>query len=99
MTIMLEASGLKKSFTLHNQGGVVIPVFPGIDMNVASGEAVVLAGPSGAGKSTLLRILYGNYKPASGHVRVLHEGRFVDIIGATARDVLDVRRKTLSFVS
>jgi alpha-D-ribose 1-methylphosphonate 5-triphosphate synthase subunit PhnL len=99
MTVMLEASGLKKAFTLHNQGGVVIPVFGGIDLAVAKGEAVVLAGPSGAGKSTLLRILYANYKPADGHVRVRHRGGMVDLIGATAREVLEVRRHTLSFVS
>src|SRR5512145_786123 len=99
MTVMLEASGLKKAFTLHNQGGVIIPVFGGIDLSVAQGEAVVLAGPSGAGKSTLLRILYGNYKPASGHVRVRHGEKMVDLVGATARQVLDVRRHTLSYVS
>lgn len=99
MTVMLEASGLKKAFTLHNQGGVVIPVFGGVDLAVAKGEAVVLAGPSGAGKSTLLRILYANYKPTDGHVRVRHRGQFVDLIGATAREVLEVRRHTLSFVS
>lgn len=99
MTIMLEARGLQKSFTLHNQRGVVLNVLEGIDLELAAGETVVLTGPSGAGKSTLLRILYGNYKPSAGVVRLRHQGRMVDITGAHPPLVLDVRRRTLSFVS
>ena len=99
MTIMLEASGLKKSFTLHNQNGVVLPVLDSIDLHVSAGEAVVLKGVSGSGKSTLLRILYGNYKPAAGSVRLRHDGAMVDIVGARANLVLDIRRRTMSFVS
>jgi len=99
MTVMLEARGLKKSFTLHNQHGIVIEVLDGLDLDLAAGEMVVLQGPSGAGKSTLLRILYGNYKPSAGAVRLRHQGRLVDITGAHAPLVLDIRRRTLSFVS
>jgi len=99
MTVMLEARGLQKSFTLHNQYGVVLNVLDGIDLDFAAGEMVVLTGPSGAGKSTLLRILYGNYKPSSGVVRLRHQGQMVDITGARPPVVLDVRRRTLSFVS
>jgi alpha-D-ribose 1-methylphosphonate 5-triphosphate synthase subunit PhnL len=66
---------------------------------VKKGEAVILHGASGVGKSTLLRILYGNYRPSAGHVHVLHGSQFVDIVTATPRRVLEVRRRTLSFVS
>ncbi len=84
MTVMIEAGGLQKSFVLHNQGGVVLPVFAGASLTVEAGETVVLTGPSGAGKSSLLRILYGNYKPANGYVRVRHRGSMTDIVGAPA---------------
>lgn len=99
MTQMLRAENLTKTFVLHNQGGAVLPVFADVSFAVEAGEMVVLSGPSGTGKSTLLRILYANYKPAAGHVLIRHNGQMVDIVGATARRVLEVRRSTLSFVS
>ncbi|GAA0534895.1 alpha-D-ribose 1-methylphosphonate 5-triphosphate synthase subunit PhnL [Rhizomicrobium palustre] len=99
MTILLEARNLKKTFTLHNQQGVVLDVLQDIDLDITAGKMVVLKGPSGTGKSTLLRILYGNYRPVSGTVRIRHQSEMVDIVGARASLVLDIRRKTLSFVS
>lgn len=99
MTVMLEARGLQKSFTLHNQYGVTLNVLEGISLDIAAGEMVVLNGPSGAGKSTLLRILYGNYKPSSGVMRLRHHGQMIEISGANPPLMLDVRRRTLSFVS
>ncbi len=96
---MLQVTGLGKSFTLHNQGGVTLPVIAGVDMAVEAGEAVVLTGQSGSGKSTFLRMLYGNYRPSAGHVGVRHNGRMVDIVTAEPREVLEVRRRTLGWVS
>ena len=51
---MIEIRDLSKTFTLHNQGGVVIPVMQGAELTVAKGECVALTGASGAGKSTLM---------------------------------------------
>ena len=42
----------------------------GIDLRVKKGEFVFITGTSGAGKSTLLKLLYGELRPASGHVYV-----------------------------
>ncbi|SIR25344.1 MULTISPECIES: phosphonate C-P lyase system protein PhnL [unclassified Bosea (in: a-proteobacteria)] len=99
MTTMIQVENVAKSFTLHNQGGVNLPVFDEVNFEVAAGEALVLAGASGAGKSSLLRILYGNYRPTRGSIRITHAGRPVDIVSAVPRTVLDVRRRTLGFVS
>lgn len=99
MNAQLEARDLRKSFVLHNQHGTVLPVLDRVDLTVSAGEAVVLKGVSGSGKSTLLRILYGNYKPDGGSVRLCHDGAMVEIVGARASQVLDIRRRTLSFVS
>lgn len=97
--IMLRTEGLGKSFTLHLQGGVTIPVLENVGMTVSAGECVALAGPSGAGKSTLMRCLYGNYGAEHGHIFLRHQGREVDLTAADARAMREVRRDTLGYVS
>jgi alpha-D-ribose 1-methylphosphonate 5-triphosphate synthase subunit PhnL len=99
LEIMIRAEKISKSFILHNQGGIVLPVMNDVSFSVAKGECLVLSGPSGAGKSTLLRILYANYKPTTGHVFIRHHDATIDIVNARARDVLAVRRNTVSYVS
>lgn len=99
MTAMLKVDGVGKTFVLHLQGGVPIPVLDGVTFSVGRGECVALSGPSGAGKSTLLRMLYGNYRADTGHIRVRHDGALVDIAGAAPRTVLAVRARSLGYVS
>lgn len=96
---MIRVEGLAKTFVLHVQGGVEIPVLSGVDLEVRSGECVVLGGPSGSGKSTLLRSIYANYLPDEGRVLVRHDGGWVDMAATEARVVLDVRRRTMGYVS
>ena len=96
---LIEVRRLDKSFRLHHQGGTVIPVLRGLDLDVGTGECVVLSGPSGAGKSTLLRCLYGNYKPQGGSIRIRHDGRLVDVVTAHHQTILDMRRRTIGYVS
>jgi alpha-D-ribose 1-methylphosphonate 5-triphosphate synthase subunit PhnL len=99
MTIMLQTRGLAKTFTLHLREGLRMPVLSGVDLDVRSGECVVLAGPSGAGKSTLMRSLYGNYRADGGSIWVRHRDEMVDIAAADPRTILDVRQHTLGYVS
>ena len=53
---MINVQGVSKSFTLHMQDGMQLPVLDSLDLEVAAGECVALAGPSGSGKSTLMRL-------------------------------------------
>jgi len=92
---MIHIENLSKSFTLHNQGGTVIPVMAGANLRVRAGECVALTGPSGAGKSTLMRVIYGNYLAAGGRVRVGD----LDVARAAPREILRLRRETLGYVS
>ena len=96
---MIEAADLAKTFRLHNQGGIELPVFNGIELRVQGGECVVLFGPSGSGKSTLLRSIYGNYKPTAGSIKIRHEGKWIDIVTATPQAILRVRKTTMGYVS
>ena len=45
-------------------------VLRGLDLVVASGEALAIAGPSGGGKSTLMKLLLGVHAPTGGQVWV-----------------------------
>ena len=96
---MLRMEGVGKSFTLHLQGGVRIPVLDGVALELRAGECVVLSGPSGAGKSTLLRTVYGNYRAEGGSILLRHRGAWLDLAAAGPRTVLEVRRDTLGYVS
>jgi len=91
--------GLAKSFTLHNLGSSVVPVFKDVALTVRPGECVVLAGASGVGKSTMLRAIYGNYLPSTGAVSVQHAGQMVDVTHAPPHVVLDIRRRSMGYVS
>ena len=96
---LIEVRDLSKTFTLHQQNGVVLNVLRGVAFSVQGGECLVLHGQSGAGKSTLLRTLYGNYLPAGGSIRVRHAGQWLELVGAAPREVLEVRQQTLGYVS
>lgn len=97
---LIIVEGLEKTFNLsRDEGSTRIPVFDSLELSVQGGECVVLAGPSGIGKSTLIRSIYGNYLPSGGSVTVWHEGEYVDIFSAPPRRVLDIRKRTLGYVS
>ncbi|OZI26553.1 phosphonate C-P lyase system protein PhnL [Bordetella genomosp. 9] len=97
--IMMEARGLSKLFTLHNQGGITLPVLRDVSFDAARGECLVLAGPSGTGKSTLLRCLYGNYLATSGSIRVRDGEDWVDLTRAPEQRILQLRRDVIGYVS
>lgn len=92
---MINIENISKNFTLHNQNSVVIPVMENANMQVRAGECVGLTGASGAGKSTLMRMVYGNYLTQSGRIIVGE----LDIVTALPRQILDLRRETLGYVS
>nr|WP_275578147.1 phosphonate C-P lyase system protein PhnL [Dyella mobilis] len=90
---------LSKSFELHHQHGARLNVLRGLNLRLHAGECVVLSGASGAGKSTLLRVIYANYRPSYGTVHLRHDGRWIDLAKASPHEVLEVRRRTLGYVS
>jgi len=74
---MTTASGTAKPLTLRGlakhyataDGRVIEALLP-LDLDIASGEFLVVVGPSGCGKSTMLNILAGLTPPSAGEARV-----------------------------
>jgi len=62
--VAISVRGLVKRF----EGRAVLD---GVDLDVKTGETMVIMGGSGSGKSTLLRIMIGSIAPDAGSVRVL----------------------------
>ena len=103
MKTALELSNVAKSFTMHLQGGVKLSVINGVNFAAHTGECVVLAGPSGAGKSSILKMIFGSYRCDRGQI-VVHHGQGqaqerTDIVAATPRQVLALRKSTIGYVS
>lgn len=92
---MIEIKNVSKSFTLHNQSSTSINVMNNANLVVKRGECVALTGNSGSGKSTLMRMIYGNYLTQEGSIMVGD----LDIVQAKPRDIIELRRTTLGYVS
>jgi alpha-D-ribose 1-methylphosphonate 5-triphosphate synthase subunit PhnL len=99
MTAMIEINNAEKTFTMHLQGGVKLPVVRGVSFAVNAGECVVLAGPSGAGKSSILKMIFGNYRCDAGRIGIRHHGALLDLARAEPREILSVRRATIGYVT
>jgi ABC-type sugar transport system ATPase subunit len=74
----LQLRKLRKSFG-------PVEVVPGVDLDVAEHEFVVLVGPSGCGKSTILRMIAGLEEPTSGDIVI--DGQVVTQREPKDRDV------------
>jgi multiple sugar transport system ATP-binding protein len=62
-----------------------VEVLKGLDLDIDSGEFIVLVGPSGCGKSTLLNIIAGLEKPSEGRIEI--GGRDVTRLAPKDRDI------------
>jgi len=96
---MIEISNAEKTFVMHLQGRVELPVVRGVSFDVEPGECVVLSGPSGSGKSSILKMIFGNYRCDGGSIGIRHEGAQIDLAKAEPRQILSIRRSTIGYVS
>lgn len=88
---VFRTRGLTKSY---DQGEVTVRALRGVDLELYTGELVVLLGASGSGKSTLLNILGGLDLPSSGEVSYGD----LDLSVANDRLLTRYRREHVGFV-
>ena len=88
---VFEARSITK---VYHVGEIDIHALRGVDLDLYSGELVVLLGPSGSGKSTLINILGGLDTATSGSVT--YHGH--DLTEATERELTEFRRLHIGFV-
>ena len=88
---VFSIKGLTK---VYRMGEVEVHALRGIDLDLWSGELVVLLGPSGSGKSTLLNIMGGLDTATAG--LVTYKGR--DLTRAKEAELTDYRRHHVGFV-
>jgi putative ABC transport system ATP-binding protein len=88
---VFSARNLSKTYDM---GEVQVQALRGVDLDLYSGEFVVLLGPSGSGKSTLLNILGGLDVPTEGVVRYLDK----EITAYNDASLTKYRREHVGFV-
>lgn len=71
------------------QGSLRKQVLFDIDLDIFSGEIVIMIGPSGSGKTTLLTEIGGLRSPSNGSLKVLGE----ELCGANKQKLIQIRRK------
>jgi multiple sugar transport system ATP-binding protein len=74
----LTIQGIRKAFGK-------LQILKGIDLEVQSGEFLILVGPSGCGKSTLLNMIAGLDMPDDGNILI--DGRDVTHLPSKDRDI------------
>ena len=97
---MLKLENVCKHFTLHHQNSAQLLVLNNVNLQVSAGECVVLDGPSGMGKSTLIKLVYANYRPTAGTIRLRQsDGSHLELGTASPRELVRMRRDSVSYVS
>jgi lipoprotein-releasing system ATP-binding protein len=88
---VLSCQGLGKRFV---EGGSVVEVLNGVELEVMPGDRLAIVGASGSGKTTLLQLLGGLDLPTAGSVSV--QGRELSGLDDAERGRL--RNRSLGFV-
>ena len=86
-----RTAGLTK---VYGSGPSAVHALRGVDLDLPSGELVVLLGPSGSGKSTLLNILGGLDRATGGAAHFFGD----DLTAMTDRQLTLYRRHHVGFV-
>jgi len=88
---VIDASNLTRVYALGDSEVIGLNA---VDLQIQTGELVVLKGNSGSGKSTLLSLLAGLDRPTRGELRVAEN----DLVSARPADLTHFRREVVGMV-
>lgn len=88
---MIEVKGV---FKTYGTGGSKTEALKGIDLQIKSGDFVVILGASGSGKSTLLNCLSGLERPDGGSIE--YDG--VNISALSDKELTKFRKDNIGFI-
>jgi ABC-type lipoprotein export system ATPase subunit len=91
---MTRALVARDVFRVYATPGGSSVALQGLNLDVETGEVVVVLGPSGSGKSTLLRVAAGFERPSAGSVQVLGQ----DLADLSGRALAGYRSNRLGFL-
>ncbi len=94
LDVMVHARNVVKTY---RTGDITVEALRGVDLDIRSGEFVVIMGPSGHGKSTLLNCLSGIDSIDSGTVRI--DGQQIHELKDRARTAHRAKRMGFVFQS
>ena len=95
-TPVLTVRGLSKTY---GSGETAVDAVRAVDLDIASGEVLLVMGPSGSGKTTLLLMLGALLRPTAGSITVTgRDGRDVDIAAAPEKQLPVLRSRTFGFI-
>jgi putative ABC transport system ATP-binding protein len=79
---------------VYKTGDTKVQALRQVDLDIPSGQLVVMLGPSGSGKSTLLNIIGGLDRPSSGSLFY----RGTNLVDLNDRDLTRYRRDYIGFI-
>lgn len=89
--IIIRSIGMKK---IYQRGGETTHALRGVDVEIYSGEFIVVMGPSGSGKSTFFNLIGALDSPSHGRVFIDE----VDVAQLTAEELAFLRCRKIGYI-
>ena len=89
--VILKLEDVSKKYRYGDQ---IVTALDNVNLEIRTGEIIVILGPSGAGKTTLLNVLSGLDRPSEG--KIIFDGR--DIAKYSESKITKFRKDNLGFI-
>lgn len=89
--VILKLEDVSKKYRYGDQ---IVTALDNVNLEIKTGEIIVILGPSGAGKTTLLNVLSGLDRPSEG--KIMFEGK--DIAKYSESKITKFRKNNLGFI-